>query len=83
MFRKVGVSVFEQCRNSDDDGKNGFTHRMYHRLPIQTEKSQPEGKRIIGNEVSGIIRWPEGWDFSVSIGDQCLIISLTYDIQNY
>ena len=31
---------------------------------------------------SGIIRLPSGWDFSVSIGDQCLIIFLTYDIKN-
>ena len=39
-----------------------------------------------GNEVyrvSGIIRWPEGWDFLVGIGDRCFIIFLTYDIKNY
>ena len=26
---------------------------------------------------------PRGWDFSVSIGDRCLIIFLTYDIKKY
>ena len=39
-----------------------------------------------GNEVhlvSGIIRRPEGWDFSVCIGDRCLIIFLAYNIKNY
>ena len=52
---------------------------------MQTEKSQSEGKRIMPecsvNLVSGIIRWPEGWDFSV--GNRSLINFLTYDIKNY
>ena len=34
-------------------------------------------------QVSGIICWPEGWDFLACIADQCLIIFLTYDIKNY
>ena len=55
---------------------------------MQTEKSRPEGERITritkfpANLVSGIIRWPEGWDFSVCIGDRCFIIFLTYDIKD-
>ena len=49
---------------------------------MQTEKSQPEGKRIIPEtKFSGIIRWPDGWDFPICIGDRCLIIFLTYDIK--
>ena len=31
----------------------------------------------------GIIRWPEGGNFSVCIGDRYLIIFLIYDIKNY
>ena len=34
-------------------------------------------------QVSNIVHWPEGWEFSVRIGDRCLIIFLTYDIKNY
>ena len=26
---------------------NTWTNRIYHRAPVQTEKSQPEGKRIM------------------------------------
>ena len=38
-----------------------------HRSPMQIEKSQPSGKRITSvNLVSGIVRLPSGWDFSVS-----------------
>ena len=52
------------------------TNIIYHRSPIQTEKTQPEGKTDNAeNEayrVSGIIRWPECWNFSVCIGDDFL-----------
>ena len=37
-----------------------------------------------GNEVyrvSGIVRLPEGWDFSMCIRDRYLIIFFTYDIK--
>ena len=33
--------------------------------------------------VSGIIRWLEGWEFSVCIGDRWLIIFLTYYLKNW
>ena len=52
---------------------------------MQTEKSQPEGERIIpetnnaGKEVyliSGIIHLPSGWDFSDCIGDHVKLFFL-------
>ena len=47
---------------------------------MQTEKFQLEGKRIMPensvNLVSGIIRLPSSCDFSVCIGNRCLIIFL-------
>ena len=53
---------------------------------MQTEKSQLEGKRIMPETrfylVSGIIRWPEGWNFSVCVGDRWYIIFLTYYSKN-
>ena len=53
---------------------------------MQTEKSQPEDKRMTPeNEVyrvSDIIRWPDGWDFLVCIGDRLLIIFLINIIIN-
>ena len=61
-------------------------NRTYHRSSTQTEKYQPEGKRVMSEtritEFSGIIRSPEGWDFSICIGDQCLIIFPTFDVKN-
>ena len=54
---------------------------------MQTEKSQRDGKRIVPetrfiefpvNFVSCLIRLPQGWDFSVFIGDRCLIIFLAF-----
>ena len=49
----------------------GRTNRTYHWSQMQTKKFQPEGKRIIPQtrfiEFPGIIRWHEGWYFSVCI----------------
>ena len=57
---------------------------IYHQSLMQTEKSQPEGKRIMPEtRISGIIRLPSGWNFSVCIGDRSLIIFLIYDIKDY
>ena len=52
---------------------------------MQTEESQPEDKRIMPEKKftefpARIIRWPEGWDFSVCIGVRWLIVFLTYYI---
>ena len=39
---------------------------------VSDADSKPLGQRINSvNLVSGIIRLPSGWDFSVSIGDRC------------
>ena len=66
-----------------------------HRSLMQTEESQLEGERIMPEtrfiELPALSVKPRfrhyaltrGWDFSVCIGDRCLIIFLTYDIKNY
>ena len=61
---------------------------IYHRSSMQTEESQPEDKRMMSEtgstEFLAFFRWHEGKDFSVCIGDRCLIIFLTctYDERN-
>ena len=40
-------------------------NRIYHRSPMQTDKSQPDYKRTMTET-----KFTEGWDFSVCIGDQ-------------
>ena len=61
-------------------------NRILHWSLMQTEKSQPEGKRIMPKKevdrVYGIIPWSKDRDFSACIGHRCLIIFLTYDIKN-
>ena len=60
------------------------TNRIFHRSPMQIEKSQPKGKRIMPEtrftEFPSLSVVP-GWDFSVRIGDRCLVIFLTYAIK--
>ena len=42
---------------------------------MQTEKYQPSSQRPMPEiRVSGTIRWLEGWDFSVCIGDRWWIL---------
>ena len=48
---------------------------------MKTEKAEPEGKRIVPETSFRHYPLTEGWDFSVCIEDQCLIIFLTYDIE--
>ena len=47
--------------------------------PMQTEGLQTD------NAGNGIFRAPEGWDFSVSIGDRCLIflLPMTFKFVSY
>ena len=60
------------------------TIRIYHRSPMQ--KSHPKGKRIMPEtrftDFPALSVDPRAGlsDFSICIGDQCLIIFLTYDI---
>ena len=51
---------------------------------MQTEKSEPEGQRIMSERgLPSFRRYPltRGFGLSVCIGDRCLIIFLTYDIK--
>ena len=53
-------------------------NRIYHRSLMQTEKSQPKGKRIMPET-----RFTEVYHnlLPIGIGDRCLIIFPTYDIK--
>ena len=60
--------------------------RIYQRSPMQTEKSQPEGERIMSEtrftEFLALSVYPRA-GVSVCIRDGCLIIFLTYGIKKF
>ena len=49
------------------------TNRLYHRSPMQTEKSQPEGTQIMPET-----RFTEGWELSRSASETDFIFSTYY-----